>query len=100
LKELHRRPAHPWTLEELARDSNTSRSVLAERFQLLVGSSPMQYLTRWRMLLPANLLSEATRRWRGSPRTSASRRTRRSAAPFAPSTVHRQGVDGRGPDRT
>lgn len=57
LNEMHRRPAHPWTLEELARDSNTSRSVLAERFQLLVGSSPMQYLTQWRMLLAANLLS-------------------------------------------
>ena len=39
-----------------ARSANTSRSVLAERFQHLVGSSPMQYLTQWRMLLAANLL--------------------------------------------
>jgi AraC-like DNA-binding protein len=31
--------------------------VLAERFHQLVGSSPMQYLTQWRMLLAANLLS-------------------------------------------
>jgi AraC-like DNA-binding protein len=30
--------------------------VLAERFQDLVGTSPMQYLTQWRMLLAANLL--------------------------------------------
>jgi AraC-like DNA-binding protein len=30
--------------------------VLAERFQHLVGSSPMQYLTQWRMMLAANLL--------------------------------------------
>jgi len=57
LNEMHRRPAHPWTLDELARDANTSRSVLAERFQLLVGSSPMHYLMQWRMLLAANLLS-------------------------------------------
>jgi AraC-like DNA-binding protein len=56
LKALHNRPAHTWTLEELAREAGTSRSVLAERFQLLVGSSPMQYLTQWRMLLAANLL--------------------------------------------
>jgi len=56
LKALHARPAHPWTLEELARAAGTSRSVLAERFQQLVGSSPMQYLTQWRMLLAANLL--------------------------------------------
>jgi len=53
---LHKSPAHPWTLEELAREANTSRSVLAERFQSLVGNSPMQYLTQWRMLLAANLL--------------------------------------------
>ena len=59
LKALHTKPAHPWTLEELARAANTSRSVLAERFQQIVGSSPMQYLTQWRMLLAANLLSRS-----------------------------------------
>ncbi|MNF52002.1 HTH-type transcriptional activator Btr [compost metagenome] len=56
LSALHRSPAQAWTLEELARTAGTSRSVLAERFQMLVGSSPMQYLTQWRMLLAANLL--------------------------------------------
>jgi AraC-like DNA-binding protein len=56
LNALHARPAHAWTLEELAREAGTSRSVLAERFQHLVGSSPIQYLTQWRMLLAANLL--------------------------------------------
>jgi AraC-like DNA-binding protein len=56
LNELLKRPAHAWTLEELAREAGTSRSVLAERFQHLVGSSPMQYLMQWRMLLAANLL--------------------------------------------
>jgi AraC-like DNA-binding protein len=59
LNALHTRPAHPWTLEELAKTIGTSRSVLAERFQQLVGSSPMQYLTQWRMLLAANLLSRS-----------------------------------------
>lgn len=56
LNALHTRPAHPWTLEELARVAGTSRSVLAERFQHLVGAAPIQYLTQWRMLLAANLL--------------------------------------------
>jgi AraC-like DNA-binding protein len=59
LSALHGRPAHAWTLEELARVSGTSRSVLAERFQDLVGSSPMQYLTQWRMVLAAGLLSRS-----------------------------------------
>jgi AraC-like DNA-binding protein len=56
LNALHQRPAHAWTLDELARTAHTSRSVLAERFQLLVGSSPIQYLTQWRMQLASSLL--------------------------------------------
>ena len=56
LHAVHKEPARAWTLEELARTANTSRSVLAERFQHLVGSSPIQYLTQWRMLLAANPL--------------------------------------------
>ncbi len=56
LSALHKEPARAWTLEDLARTACTSRSVLAERFQHLVGSAPMQYLTQWRMLLAANLL--------------------------------------------
>jgi AraC-like DNA-binding protein len=59
LNALHERPAHAWTLEELARAANSSRSVLAERFAHLVGSSPMQYLTQWRMLLAANQLARS-----------------------------------------
>jgi len=56
LSALHRDPARQWTLEELARTAGASRSVLAERFQQLVGASPMQHLAQWRMLLAANLL--------------------------------------------
>jgi len=56
LNAMHQRPAHDWTLAELARAAGTSRSVLAERFQQLVGTSPMQYLTQWRMVMAANLL--------------------------------------------
>lgn len=56
LGALHKDPSHAWTLEELARSVGASRSVLAERFQRLVGSSPMQYLTQWRMVLAASLL--------------------------------------------
>lgn len=60
LAQLHKDPAHAWTLEELARKSGTSRSVLAERFQHLVGSAPMQHLMQWRMLLASNLLRRSS----------------------------------------
>ena len=55
---LHDRPALAWTLEELAKQSGMSRSVLADRFAHLVGYPPMQYLTQWRMQLAARLLSD------------------------------------------
>jgi AraC-like DNA-binding protein len=56
LGKLHERPALLWTLQSLAREIGTSRSVLAERFAHLVGMPPMQYLARWRIQLAANLL--------------------------------------------
>ena len=60
LKAIHTSPAQAWTLETLAGAAGTSRSVLAERFQRLVGNSPMQYLAQWRMLLATNLLCRSS----------------------------------------
>jgi AraC-like DNA-binding protein len=57
---LHDRPAHPWSLEDLAREVGVSRSVLAERFTHFVGVPPMQYLAQWRMQLASTLLSSTT----------------------------------------
>jgi AraC-like DNA-binding protein len=53
---MHAEPARAWTVEDLAHEVHTSRSVLAERFSELVGAPPMQYLTRWRMIVAAGLL--------------------------------------------
>jgi AraC-like DNA-binding protein len=53
---LHERPAHNWSLEELAKQVGVSRSVLADRFMRLVGQPPMQYLIHWRMQVAARLL--------------------------------------------
>jgi AraC-like DNA-binding protein len=61
LAAIHRRPAHPWSLENLAREAGASRSALADRFALLVGKPPMQYLTQWRMQLAAGLLTRGTK---------------------------------------
>jgi len=58
LAQMHRRPSHDWSLEELAREVGLSRSVLAERFAGIVGVPPMQYLAKWRMQIASGLLAE------------------------------------------
>ena len=57
---MHQHPAHPWTVDTLAREVAVSRSVLAERFTHFVGQSPMQYLGRWRMSLATNYLRRSS----------------------------------------
>ena len=56
LSLIHERPCSGWTLDLLAREAGTSRTVLSERFLYYVGQSPMQYLQRWRLALAASLL--------------------------------------------
>ena len=53
---IHEEPAHRWTLQELAERTGMSRSTFALRFKETVGSSPMEYVTRWRMLLAGDRL--------------------------------------------
>ncbi|HEX6810713.1 MAG TPA: AraC family transcriptional regulator [Planctomycetota bacterium] len=58
LQLLHGNPGRPWTVDELGREAGISRSALAERFALLIGEPPMQYLTRWRLALAARALKQ------------------------------------------
>jgi AraC-like DNA-binding protein len=61
LAVLHRRPAHRWTLDELAQEAAVSRSVLTERFARYLGQSPMAYLAEWRLELAAEALRTTSR---------------------------------------
>lgn len=56
LQVLQHNPAHPWTVAELARVAGLSRAAFARRFTTVLGEPPMTYLTRWRVLLAADLL--------------------------------------------
>jgi AraC-like DNA-binding protein len=56
LGAMHDHPAHGWILQELAERAGMSRSSFALRFKETVGESPMEYLTRWRMLLAGEKL--------------------------------------------
>ena len=57
ITSIHGDAAHDWTVEELAQRGGMSRSIFAQRFKEIVGSSPIEYLTRWRMLLAADRIS-------------------------------------------
>ena len=57
---MHDDPAHRWTLQELAERIGMSRSSFALKFRETVGEPPMEYLTRWRMLLAGDRLSNSS----------------------------------------
>jgi len=54
---IHSRPSFNWTIEGLARQCGTSRTVMAERFVQFVGVPPMHYLARWRMQIASEMLN-------------------------------------------
>jgi AraC-like DNA-binding protein len=56
---MHDDPGHPWTLQKLAERVGMSRSIFALRFKEKVGATPMEYLTRWRMLVAGDRLKNS-----------------------------------------
>lgn len=60
MRAVHAEPGARWTLQALAERAGMSRSGFAQKFKAAVGSSPMDYLTRWRMLLVGDRLSNGT----------------------------------------
>ena len=59
LTALHDDPARRWTLQTLAERAGMSRSGFAVKFKETVGSTPMEYLVKWRMLLAGARLANA-----------------------------------------
>jgi len=60
IASMHEDPGYPWTLQSLAERVGMSRSVFALHFREIVGATPMEYLTRWRMLLAADRLKNSS----------------------------------------
>jgi AraC-like DNA-binding protein len=54
LQFVHADPARRWTVEDLARESGCSRTVLAERFNAVMGQAPIEYVTSWRMQIASD----------------------------------------------
>jgi AraC-like DNA-binding protein len=59
INAMHQDPALRWTLQDLAERAGMSRSTFALKFKATVGESPMEYLTRWRMMLAGDRLAHS-----------------------------------------
>lgn len=56
LESMHGDPARNWTVASLAREAGMSRTTFAARFKEVVGQSPLEYLTQWRVYSATRLL--------------------------------------------
>lgn len=56
LQLLHAEPQHRWTIGQIASRAGTSRTVLTDRFKVLLGRPPIEYLAGWRIQLAAERL--------------------------------------------
>jgi AraC-like DNA-binding protein len=54
---MHANPAYHWTVQDLAKLAGMGRTSFANRFRSSVGLTPIDYLTRLRMMLASNMLS-------------------------------------------
>ncbi|OQW71159.1 MAG: AraC family transcriptional regulator [Proteobacteria bacterium ST_bin11] len=55
---IHQHPWQPWTLNSVCTEAGVSKSVLSEKFSVLIGHSPIEYLTIWRLQIAAHWLME------------------------------------------
>jgi AraC-like DNA-binding protein len=58
LKAIHQDVRASWTVESLASSAGMSRSAFAARFKDLLGQTPLDYVTEWRMQKAIQLLRE------------------------------------------
>jgi len=58
LTAMHEAPRRAWSLDDLAGEAGMSRTRFAAHFRTVVGRTPMDYLTGWRMALARQLLAK------------------------------------------
>lgn len=56
LVAIHETPGRPWNLTTMAYEAHLSRSTFAARFKHVVGQTPADYLTRWRITVAQDRL--------------------------------------------
>jgi AraC-like DNA-binding protein len=61
LSLIHEDPRRHWPRENLASSSGMSRSALADRFQAVLGTSPIRYVRDWRLYLASVALASTAK---------------------------------------
>jgi AraC-like DNA-binding protein len=69
LSAIHDRVNTPWTVESLAEAAGMSRSAFAARFKRLLGQTPLEYVTEWRMQKAMQLLPQRDKKLRDVARS-------------------------------
>lgn len=59
LTAIHKNPGNPWTLESLAKIAGMSRTAFTTRFSQCMTTTPMGYITYWRMQIARQLLANS-----------------------------------------
>ncbi|MFV5361361.1 AraC family transcriptional regulator [Acinetobacter oleivorans] len=62
MNAIHEKPMYTWTVAELAAIAGMSRTTFTQHFTKVVGQSPFNYLTNWRMQLAADMLLRSERK--------------------------------------
>jgi AraC-like DNA-binding protein len=62
LRAIHENVNKPWTVESLAGAAGMSRSAFALRFKELLGQTPLDYVTEWRMQKAIQLLQKGDKK--------------------------------------
>jgi AraC-like DNA-binding protein len=90
LTAMHQAPGAAWALEPMAQAAGMSRSAFAAEFKLQMGTTPADYLLRWRVSLAQHMLLA------GSPVKAASEKLGyASPASFSRAFVQQVGVSPR-----
>lgn len=96
LAAIHAEPGKDWTVESLAQLAGMSRTAFATEFSEVLGASPIQYLTEWRIAEARRLLRDrslsvaAIAEKLGYQSEAAFRRTFKRVEGVGPGQVRRQ----------
>ncbi len=103
LKAIHDDASYPWTLDNLAKIAGLSRTTFATTFSNYMSTTPLGYVTQWRMQIARQLLLETRdpiikiAESVGYQSEAAFGRAFKRYFDIAPARYRRQHVEGEGP---